>query len=85
MQSRKYSAMETMTNVLAGYALALCSQVVVFPTFGIHVSMEASAVLSLWFTVASMVPPVNNHTLLNGGGNPVKFRTSIGKVLLQKN
>jgi len=55
MQSRKYSAMESLTNVLAGYALAVCGQIALFPAFGIHVSVRTNLAIGIWFTATSLV------------------------------
>ena len=37
MQTRIQSAIEACANVLVGYLVAILSQIVVFPWFGIHI------------------------------------------------
>jgi hypothetical protein len=38
-QSRRMSFLEAGVNVVAGYSLALCTQIVAFPWFGLHPSL----------------------------------------------
>lgn len=53
-QSRKASLLEAATNVAVGYGLAVATQVVVFPLFGIHISLQADLAIGLIFTVVSL-------------------------------
>lgn len=53
-QTRKGSAVEAVCNVAIGYIVAVCSQVVIFPWFGIHVALSDNLVIGLWFTVISL-------------------------------
>ena len=46
-QSRRMSLIEALTNVAVGYALALATQIVVFPWFGLHPSLGENLALSL--------------------------------------
>jgi hypothetical protein len=39
-QSRRMSLVESISNVVIGYVLAVATQVVVFPLFGIHVALS---------------------------------------------
>jgi hypothetical protein len=55
MQSRMHSVVETITNLLVGYAAAVLSQLVAFPLFGIHVPLETNLAIGLWFSAASIV------------------------------
>lgn len=54
-QSRRASALESVLNVLIGYWVAILTQVVVFPLFGIHVGAREHAAIGLAFTVVSLV------------------------------
>ena len=40
MQSRWMSFLETVTNIVVGYGLAVLTQIIVFPLFGLHVSLS---------------------------------------------
>ena len=54
-QSRKHSLLESCCNVGIGYGVALASQLVIFPWFGIHVPLRDNLAIGAWFTVVSLV------------------------------
>jgi hypothetical protein len=54
MQSRLGSFFESLTNVGIGYAVALLSQLIVFPMFDIHVSFSDNLAIGAWFTAISI-------------------------------
>jgi len=54
-QSRKYSLIESITNVCIGYGIALLSQIIVFPFFNIQVSIKENIYIGLWFTGISIL------------------------------
>lgn len=49
------SFVESCANVAIGYGVAVASQVVIFPWFGIHVPLRSNLVIGLWFTAISIV------------------------------
>ena len=53
-QSRKMSLAESLANVAIGYGIAVLGQIVVFPWFGIAVSIAANLEIGLAFTVISI-------------------------------
>ena len=53
-QTRTQSALESVLNVAIGYAVALASQLAVFPLFGIHVTLTENLLIGAWFTVISI-------------------------------
>ena len=55
MQSRRASMIEAVANVAIGYFVAILSQLVVFPLFGIHIPLSANLWIGAWFTVISLV------------------------------
>ncbi|MFW0778600.1 MAG: DUF7220 family protein [Rickettsiales bacterium] len=55
MQSRLQSLAETLTNIAIGYTVAILSQLVVFPMFGIHIPLSDNLLIGLWFTAISIV------------------------------
>lgn len=55
MQSKRMSFMESCMNVAIGYGVAVASQVVVFPFFGIHVAFKDNLMIGVWFTVISII------------------------------
>ena len=54
-QSRAMSLVETATNVVAGYALAIATQIVVFPRFGIETGLAEHLSIGLAFVGVSLV------------------------------
>ena len=55
MQSRTMSLIEALANVLVGYGVAVATQVMVFPLFGLHASLDQNLAIGLIFTVVSLV------------------------------
>lgn len=54
-QSRHMSLIEAITNVAVGYALAVVTQMLVFPWFGLHASHGDNLALGLVFTAVSLI------------------------------
>ncbi len=55
MQSRAMSLIEALVNVGVGYGVAVTTQVMVFPLFGLHASLDQNLAIGLIFTVVSLV------------------------------
>ena len=55
MQSRWMSLVESATNIVVGYCLAVLTQVLVFPLFGVSVSLGENLGIGAVFTVVSLV------------------------------
>jgi len=55
-QSRRMSMVEAITNVAVGYALAVATQIVVFPWFGLHPSLGENLALGAIFTALCGAP-----------------------------
>ena len=54
-QSRCMSFVEAVTNVAVGYALALATQIVVFPWFGLHPSVGENLAIGAIFLGISLL------------------------------
>ena len=54
-QSRRMSLIEAATNATVGYALAVVTQIVVLPWFGLHPSLGENLMIGALFTVISLV------------------------------
>ena len=54
MQTKIHSIVESLTNVAVGYGVALASQIVVFPIYGIHIPLSTNIAIGAWFTVISI-------------------------------
>lgn len=67
-QTRLASAAEAATNVAVGYALAVLTQSLVFPLFGLHATTPEHMALALVFTVISLVRSYCLRRLFNGWG-----------------
>ena len=55
MQSRRQSLIEAITNVVVGYALAVITQIVVFPWFGLQVPLRDNLAIGAIFVIISLV------------------------------
>ena len=54
-QSRRMSLFEAVTNVTVGYVLAVSTQIVVFPAFGLHASLGDNLGIGAVFTSISLL------------------------------
>ncbi|MEI4234852.1 DUF7220 family protein [Roseovarius sp. D22-M7] len=54
-QTRRMSLVESVTNVIVGYALAVAMQIMVFPWFGLQVSLGENLALGGVFTGISLL------------------------------
>ena len=54
-QTKKHSIVESLTNVAVGYGVSVLSQIILFPLFGIHVSVGSNMKIGLWFTAISIL------------------------------
>lgn len=55
MQSRIGSLFESAANIVIGFCVALISQLLVFPLFGIDIPFSSNLGISAWFTAISLV------------------------------
>ena len=53
-QTRRKSLLESLTNIAVGYAVALATQMIVFPIMGIHVRPSQNVRIGLVFTAVSL-------------------------------
>ena len=54
-QSRRKSLIEAVTNVAVGYVLAVTTQILVFPRFGLHPSLGENLALGAVFVGISLL------------------------------
>lgn len=54
-QTRLGSLIEALMNIVIGYGVALLSQLLIFPQFGIHIPLSANLCIGAWFTLISLV------------------------------
>lgn len=65
-QTKFQSALETIANTAVGYAVAVYSQVVIFPLFGIHIPFHDNLLIGLYFTVISLIRGYILRRFFNG-------------------
>jgi len=53
-QSRTMSLVESLTNVLVGYGIAVVTQILVFPLFGLSTTLAENMAMGAIFTVVSI-------------------------------
>jgi hypothetical protein len=49
------SLVEAVTNIAVGYCLAILTQIVVFPLFGLHATLSENVLIGGIFTLISLV------------------------------
>ena len=54
-QTKLQSLIESITNILIGYLVALASQLAIFPIFGINIPLSDNLLIGFWFTAISLV------------------------------
>ena len=55
MQSRWMSLVESLTNIAVGYALAVLTQIAVFPLFGLQATLGDNLLIGGLFTLISLL------------------------------
>lgn len=55
MQSRWISFVEALTNIVVGCGLAVLTQIIVFPMFGLHASLSDRLLIGGAVTVLSLI------------------------------
>lgn len=53
-QSRAMSLVEAVANVIVGYGVAVVTQILIFPIFGLHTTLAQNLKLGLVFTLVSI-------------------------------
>ena len=53
-QSRAMSLLEAVANVIVGYGVAVVTQILIFPIFGLHTTLAQNLKMGAVFTVVSI-------------------------------
>ncbi|AXS40181.1 hypothetical protein [Breoghania sp. L-A4] len=53
-QSRAMSLLESVANVIVGYGVAVVTQILIFPVFGLHTTLAQNLKMGAVFTVVSI-------------------------------
>lgn len=78
-QSRKMSFVESCVNVAIGYGVAIASQVLIFPLFGIHIPFRDNLMIGLWFTGVSIIRSYLVRRLFNWIHMPKPYERELFK------
>lgn len=54
-QSRAMSLVESVANVIVGYGVAVATQILIFPMFGLHMTLAQNLKMGLVFTGISII------------------------------
>ena len=54
-QSRLMSLIEATTNVIVGYGVAVVTQILIFPIFGLHTTLGQNLAMGGVFTIVSLL------------------------------
>ncbi len=54
-QTRLASLIESLANVFVGYGVAVVSQIIVFPFFGLYTPLKENLEIGLIFTIVSII------------------------------
>jgi hypothetical protein len=74
-QTRKMSLVEPVANVIVGYGVAVATQIIVFPLFGLEVSLLDNLAIGCLFTAVSLLRSFALRRLFEA----VRTRGLIGK------
>ena len=55
-QSRAMSLVEAVTNVVVGYGVAVVTQILIFPAFGLHTTLAQNLKIGAVFTILCGAP-----------------------------
>jgi hypothetical protein len=53
-QSRLMSLVESVANVIVGYGVAVVTQILIFPMFGLHTTLGQNLAMGAVFTIVSL-------------------------------
>ena len=53
-QSRLMSLIESVANVIVGYGVAVITQILIFPIFGLHTTLAQNLKMGAIFTIVSI-------------------------------
>ena len=65
-QSRLGSLLESIANIAVGYGVAVASQLLIFPLFGIHIPLADNLLIGVWFTIISLARSYAIRRWFNG-------------------
>ena len=64
-QSRLMSLVESVANVIVGYGVAVVTQILIFPIFGLHTTLAQNLKMGAVFTMVSLARSFALRRLFN--------------------
>lgn len=55
MQSKRLSLIEAISNTLVGYGVNFTANLLIFPLFGMHISLKDNFIMGLIYTAISII------------------------------
>ena len=55
LQTKLSSFIESLMNIIIGYGIAIASQLIIFPLFGIIIPLSDNLLIGFWFTIISLI------------------------------
>lgn len=77
-QTRIDSIVESATNIAIGYTVALLSQLVIYPAYGMDLPFDTNLKIGAWFTVVSLV---RSYTLRRWFNAQIARQTRAGSLV----
>jgi hypothetical protein len=65
MQSKKFSLLESVVNVIVGFFISLISQIIIFAMYDVHFSLQTNMLMGLWFTIISIIRSYTLRRIFN--------------------
>jgi len=65
-QSRAMSLVEAVANVVVGYSVAVITQILIFPWFGLHTTLVQNLKMGAVFTIVSICRSFTLRRLFEG-------------------
>ena len=66
MQSKKLSLIESIVNVVSSFVIGVITQILVFPFYGLKISVMANISLTLIFSLTSFIRSYILRRIFNG-------------------
>jgi hypothetical protein len=76
MQTKWHSLLESVVNILIGYSIAICAQLLIFPLFDINIPLSDNLMIGACFTVVSLV----RSYLVRRWFNRIAIKSAINKI-----
>jgi hypothetical protein len=83
-QSRTMSLVESIANVLAGFGVAVATQIAIFPLFGLRTTLAENLAMGAIFTVVSDRPVVLPAKGVRADSGPCRMQQRAARGLFKR-